>query len=425
MIAGLPPLALYVHVPWCVRKCPYCDFNSHERRGALPEDDYIAALLADLDAAAAGAQGREVRTIFIGGGTPSLFSAAAVSQLLDGIRQRVIVADSAEVTLEANPGTAEAEKFRGFREAGVNRLSLGIQSFQPRHLQALGRIHDELESRRAVDLALRSFEEINLDLMYVLPGQTPEEAGADAATAAASGANHLSFYHLTIEPNTAFFSKPPRLPDEDAGAAIEEAVHARVAEAGFHRYEVSAWSRGGHECQHNLNYWRFGDYLGIGAGAHAKITWPDRIVREARTRAPADYLRRISAGDAVAERHEVAARDAAFEFMMNALRLPEGFPEKLFAERTGQPLSAAEPGLSEAIERGLLIRERGEIRPTPLGRRFLNDLMALFLPRVDSPAQGQTRIPQSSGFAAKVSQLWMSPVSSPVRNQRTRCADVP
>jgi oxygen-independent coproporphyrinogen-3 oxidase len=379
----LPPLSLYAHLPWCVRKCPYCDFNSHEPRGAVPEDDYVAALLADLDGAAPGAQGREVGTIFVGGGTPSLFSAASVGRLLDGIRARVNVADDAEVTLEANPGTAEAEKFAGFHSAGVNRLSLGIQSFKPRHLRTLGRIHDEHEARRAVELALGCFERVNLDLMYVLPGQTPEEAAADAGIAIASGATHLSFYHLTIEPNTVFFARPPALPPEDTAVAIEEAVHARVAAAGFARYEISAWARAGDECRHNLNYWRFGDYLGIGAGAHSKVTWPDRIVREARTRAPADYLRRAAAGDAVAERHEVGPRDAAFEFMMNALRLPAGFPEKLFAERAGQPLSAVEPGLSVAIGRGLLERGRGEIFPTALGLRFLNDLMALFLP--DAP----------------------------------------
>ncbi len=376
----LPPLALYVHLPWCVRKCPYCDFNSHERAGSIPEADYVTALLADLDAAAPGAQGRELRSIFIGGGTPSLFSAHAIARLLEGIGQRLEVAADAEVTLEANPGTAEAERFRGFRDAGVNRLSLGIQSFQPHHLRTLGRIHDECEARDAVALALQSFDAVNLDLMYVLPAQTVEEAVADAALATASGASHLSFYQLTIEPNTVFYSRPPTLPDEDAAAAIEEAVHARVAGVGFRRYEISAWAQAGRECRHNLNYWRFGDYLGIGAGAHAKITWPDRIVREARTRAPADYLRRAAAGDAVAERREVTAADAAFEFMLNALRLPAGFPEKLFGERTGLALSAAEPGLSAAIGKGLVTRERGEIRPTPLGLRFLNDLTALFLP---------------------------------------------
>jgi oxygen-independent coproporphyrinogen-3 oxidase len=376
----LPPLALYVHLPWCARKCPYCDFNSYEARSPLPETGYVAALLADLEAAVPGAQGREVRTIFIGGGTPSLFSASAIAELLDGVRRRLTVAGDAEVTLEANPGSAEAGRFAGYRAAGVTRLSLGVQSFQPRHLRMLGRIHDANEARRAVDLALTSFGAVNLDLMYVLPGQSAGEAAEDAAIAVASGVSHLSFYHLTIEPNTAFFSAPPVLPDEDAAVAIEEVVHERVAAAGFSRYEVSAWARPDHECRHNLNYWRFGDYLGIGAGAHAKITFPGRIRREARTRAPADYLRRAALGDAVAERREVLPGDAVFEFMMNVLRLPGGFPEKLFSERTGQPLSAAEPALSQAIGRGLLVRSRGEIRPTALGLRFLNDLVASFLP---------------------------------------------
>jgi oxygen-independent coproporphyrinogen-3 oxidase len=349
----------------------------------LPEDDYVAALLADLDAAAGGAQGREVRTIFVGGGTPSLFSADAIARLLAGVRQRVAVASDAEITLEANPGSAEAEKFRGFRAAGVTRLSLGIQSFQPRHLRTLGRVHDADEAHRAIECALASFDAVNLDLMYVLPGQSAEDALADVEVAVASGVTHLSFYHLTVEPNTVFFSQPPVLPDEDAAVAIESAVHARVAAAGFARYEISAWARPGHECRHNLNYWHFGDYLGIGAGAHAKITWPERIVREARTRAPADYLRRAVSGQAISERRELSTEDAAFEFMMNALRLPAGFPEKMYSERTGLPLAALEPGLSQAIERELLTRARGEIRPTALGLRFLNDLVALFLPDRD------------------------------------------
>jgi oxygen-independent coproporphyrinogen-3 oxidase len=377
----LPPLSLYVHLPWCARKCPYCDFNSHEQRGELPEEEYVAALLADLDTAIPGAQGRAVRTIFIGGGTPSLLSVKAIARLLEGVKRRLPLAPDAEITLEANPGSAEADKFRGFRDAGVNRLSLGVQSFDPRHLRSLGRIHDDSEARRAIDLALASFSRVNLDLMYALPGQSAAEAVSDVEHATASGVAHLSFYHLTIEPNTAFFSRPPVLPDEDACISIEEAIHARMASAGFSRYEISAWAKPGEECRHNLNYWRFGDYLGIGAGAHAKISYPDRIVREMRTRAPADYLRRAGQGDAVTERRELSTADATFEFMMNALRLTEGFSEKLFTERTGRPLSAAEPGLSQAVERGLLIRNRGEIRPTALGLRFLNDLVALFLPR--------------------------------------------
>lgn len=379
----LPPLSLYVHLPWCVRKCPYCDFNSHVHanggEGELPEADYVEALLRDLDGALPAAQGRAVQTIFIGGGTPSLFSGAAIARLLSGIRARIPVADAAEITLEANPGTAEAGRFRAFRDAGVTRLSLGIQSFNAGHLKALGRIHDDREAHRAVELALASFQRVNLDLMYVLPGQTVAMALADARSATGSGASHLSFYQLTIEPNTVFHGRPPELPGEDMAAEIEEAVHGELSAGGWRRYEVSAWSRPGEECRHNLNYWWFGDYLGIGAGAHAKLTWPDRLVREARTRAPADYLRRAAAGDAVSERRDITPAAAIFEFMLNALRLPGGFPEKLLTERTGQPLSAAEPGLSTAIGRGLLERSRGGIRPTALGLRFLNDLLELFM----------------------------------------------
>ena len=368
-----------MHLPWCLRKCPYCDFNSHEQRGPLPIGEYVDALLADLDAALPGAQGRSLQSIFIGGGTPSLFPAVEVARLLAGIAARLPLAADAEVTLEANPGTAEAERFRGYREAGINRLSLGVQSFDPAQLRRLGRIHDEREAHRAVELAQASFERVNLDLMYALPEQDEAGALADARAALATGVTHLSFYQLSLEPNTVFFSRPPPLPDDDAAAAIEAAVHAELAGAGFRRYEVSAWARPGAECRHNLNYWWFGDYLGIGAGAHAKITWPQGIRREARSRVPADYLRRAPAGEAVAERRELAAADVVFEFMMNALRLPRGVPEKLFSERTGLPLAAAEPALTQALERGLLERSRGEIRPTPLGLRFLNDLVGLFL----------------------------------------------
>jgi len=377
---SLPPLTLYVHLPWCVRKCPYCDFNSHEQRGALPTARYVDALLADLDATLEAAQGRSLQGIFIGGGTPSLFPAEDVARLLAGIGARLPLVADAEVTLEANPGTAEAQRFRAYREAGVNRLSLGVQSFDPVRLKSLGRIHDEREAQRAVELAQASFERVNLDLMYALPGQDLAGALADARRALATGVGHLSFYQLTLEPNTAFFSRPPPLPDDDEAAAIEAAVHAELAAGGFTRYEVSAWARPGAQCRHNLNYWWFGDYLGIGAGAHAKITWPGRIRREARTRVPADYLRRAAAGEAVTEQRDLAPADIVFEFMLNALRLPQGFPEKLFGERTGQPLAAAEPGLSTALERELLLRERGTIRPTALGLRFLNDLVGLFLP---------------------------------------------
>ncbi|MCC7328722.1 MAG: oxygen-independent coproporphyrinogen III oxidase-like protein [Gammaproteobacteria bacterium] len=391
-LPSLPPLALYVHLPWCLRKCPYCDFNSHEQRGALPEASYVDALLADLDVARDAAQGRRLHGIFIGGGTPSLFSAASVARLLAGIDARLGLAADAEITLEANPGTAEAGRFQGYRDAGVNRLSLGVQSFDPVQLQRLGRIHDAQEARRAVELAQASFGRVNLDLMYALPGQDVAGALADVRTALATGVTHLSCYQLTIEPNTVFHRRPPALPDDDAAAAIEAAVHAELAGAGFGRYEISAWARPGEECRHNLNYWWFGDYLGIGAGAHAKASWPGRIVREARTRVPADYLRRAPAGEAVAERRELAPPDAVFEFLLNALRLPQGFPEQLFSERTGQPLAAAEPGLTRALERGLIERSRGEIRPTALGLRFLNDLVGLFLPDGGTapPAAGAT-----------------------------------
>ena len=384
-LAALPPLALYVHIPWCVRKCPYCDFNSHEARGPLAEESYVAALLADLDAALPEVQGRELQTIFLGGGTPSLFSAAAIARLLAGFRTRLAIAADAEITLEANPGTAEAEKFRGFRDAGVTRLSLGVQSFSPRHLRALGRIHDDLEAHRAVEFALAAFDNVNLDLMYALPGQTPDEARADAETAVAAGVPHVSFYQLTIEPNTVFFSKPPALPDEDTAASIEVAAHGALATAGFHRYEISAWSRPARGCRHNLNYWRFGDYLGIGAGAHAKITWPGHIVRAARTRAPADYLRRAMAGDAVAERRQLSPADAAFEFMMNALRLTDGFEVALFEQRAGQPIGNVGLAMAAALRRGLITRRGDHITPTPLGLDFLNELTGLFLPE---PAHG-------------------------------------
>jgi oxygen-independent coproporphyrinogen-3 oxidase len=381
----LPPLSLYVHLPWCVRKCPYCDFNSHEARGPLAENAYVAALLADLDAALPGVQGRELQSIFIGGGTPSLFSAAAIGRLIDGVRERVAVAAAAEITIEANPGTAEAEKFHGFRAAGVTRLSLGVQSFESRHLNALGRIHDGSEARHAVALALAAFDNVNLDLMYALPGQTPAEARADAATAVAMGVPHLSFYQLTIEPNTVFYGNPPELPDEETAAAIEAAAHAELAGSGFRRYEISAWSRPGRECRHNLNYWQFGDYLGIGAGAHAKITYPDRIEREARTRAPADYLRRAVSGDAVAERRTLSTADAAFEFMMNALRLTDGFDVALFDSRAGQPIANIDLTLAAAVRRRLVLRQTDRITPTLLGLDFLNELTGLFLPE---PAHG-------------------------------------
>jgi oxygen-independent coproporphyrinogen-3 oxidase len=379
-LAALPPLALYVHIPWCVRKCPYCDFNSHEPRGALPEREYVETLVADLESALPQVWGRRVHSIFFGGGTPSLFSAASIDALMVAFRARLAVAADCEVTLEANPGTFESDRFRDYRAAGVNRLSIGIQSFDSAHLAALGRIHGADEARRAVEIAHAHFDNFNLDLMYALPRQTPDEAEGDVATALACGAPHLSFYHLTLEPNTLFHVRPPPLPDEDLAAAIHDHVAARLTGAGYLHYETSAYARPGREARHNLNYWRFGDYLGIGAGAHAKLSFRDRIVRETRARTPAEYMKRMGEGTQVVERREIARRDLPFEFMMNALRLAEGFPVALFAERTGLPIAVAERALAAAEAKGLIERDHLRIRPTALGRRFLNDLLLLFLP---------------------------------------------
>jgi len=377
---SLPPLSLYIHVPWCVRKCPYCDFNSHEARGALPENEYVAALLADLESALPQVWGRPVLTVFIGGGTPSLLSVSALDALLSGVRARLPPAADAEITLEANPGTVEAEKFAGFRAAGVNRLSLGIQSLNDRHLKALGRIHDAGEACRAAELALATFDNVNLDLMYGLPGQTQDEAEADIAAVIALAPQHVSAYHLTIEPNTYFHRYPPVVPDDDAAAAMQEAVETRLAAAGYAHYETSAFARPGRQGRHNLNYWSFGDYLGIGAGAHSKISFKNNILRHSCARQPKAYLTQLAAGSAVSERRELSVAELPGEFMMNALRLNDGFELSLFADRTGLDLTHVLPVLDQAEARGLLLRDHRSVRPTPLGRRFLNDLLALFLP---------------------------------------------
>ena len=379
-LTQLPPLALYVHMPWCAKKCPYCDFNSHQVKGDLPERAYVEALVTDLELALPDVWGRRVYSVFFGGGTPSLFSAAAIETLISAFRARLPLAADCEITLEANPGTFEAEKFRGYREAGVNRLSIGIQSFNPKHLKALGRIHDDVEARRAIEIARDTFDNINLDLMYALPEQTPGEARADVDAALASGTTHLSFYHLTLEPNTFFYRHPPPLPEEDAAAAMQDAIGVRLAENGHVHYETSAWAKPGRECRHNLNYWRFGDYLGIGAGAHSKLSFPDRVERSTRCKDPRNYLERAARGEPVQERKEVGRADLIFEFMMNALRMIEGFPVSLFFERTGLQIATAERPLREAEARGLIVRDHERIRPTDLGQRFLNDLLQLFLP---------------------------------------------
>jgi oxygen-independent coproporphyrinogen-3 oxidase len=379
-LAQLPPLSLYVHIPWCVRKCPYCDFNSHQVKGIVPEDAYVDALVSDLEQSLPEVWGRRVSSVFFGGGTPSLFSAAAIGTLISAFRARLTLTPDCEITLEANPGTFEAEKFRGYRDAGVTRLSIGIQSFDPRHLAALGRIHDDGEARRAIEIASEHFDNVNLDVMYALPGQTPDEARADVDAAIAAGAAHLSFYHLTIEPNTHFYRHPPALPDDDASAAMQEAIAAALARAGYAHYETSAWAQPGRRCRHNLNYWRFGDYLGIGAGAHGKLSFPDRVTRSARWKQPKEYLERVREGRPVQESREVGREDLVFEFMMNALRLTGGFPVSLLAERTGLQIALAEKALRQAESRGLIVRSHECIAPSALGQRFLNDLLQLFLP---------------------------------------------
>ncbi len=377
--SALPPLALYVHIPWCVRKCPYCDFNSHEARGDVPEDAYVDALLADLEYALPSIWGRSVVSVFIGGGTPSLFGAAAIDRLLAGIRARVPLRPGAEVTLEANPGTFERQKFAGFFAAGVNRLSLGIQSFDSAQLRSLGRVHDADEARRAAEAALAIFGNVNFDLMYALPQQTVAGARADVAAALAFAPPHLSFYQLTLEPNTLFHRHPPPLPDEDAAADIEDAVHAMLSEAGYLHYETSAHAKPGHSCAHNLNYWRFGDYLGIGAGAHSKLSFADRIVRQLRWKQPREYLRRMSDGQPLCEETAVTSDDVGFEFMLNALRLSGGVPAALFEQRTGFALALVARPLEAAVRDGLLDADPTLLKPTELGRRFLNDLQASFL----------------------------------------------
>ena len=379
-LAQLPPLSLYVHIPWCVRKCPYCDFNSHEAKADVPEKAYVEALLVDLEQELPSIWGRRVYSIFFGGGTPSLFSARSIDALLSAFRARLVIAPECEITLEANPGTFEAEKFRDFRSAGVNRLSIGVQSFNPRHLRLLGRIHDEAEARRAIAIARGHFDNVNLDLMYALPEQTLAKAETDVQAALALGTPHLSYYHLTIEPNTLFHRHPPPVPNEDIAAAMQELIEARLATGGYVHSEASAYARPGRECRHNLNYWRFGDYLGIGAGAHSKLSFADRIVRQMRYKQPNEYLKRVGDASPVQEQHELSREDAVFEFMMNGLRLSEGFAVALFAERTGLPITAAKKPLAEAEARGLILRDHEQVRPTPLGRRFLNDLLQLFLP---------------------------------------------
>ncbi len=388
-LAELPPLSLYVHIPWCLRKCPYCDFNSHEKREDVPEEQYVDAVVADLESALPNVWGRRLHTIFIGGGTPSLFTPQAIDRLLTAVRTRITVDPSAEITMEANPGTFERERFQGYRDAGVNRLSVGVQSFDDARLAAIGRVHGADDARRALEAALAIYPTVNLDLMYALPGQDLEGAMRDMREAIALGIPHISAYHLTLEPDTHFHRFPPQLPHEDIAADMQDAIERELGEAGYGHYETSAFAKPGQRARHNLNYWTFGDYLGIGAGAHGKISFPDRITRHERARQPAIYLE----NDFSTENRVIPPAELPFEFMLNALRLVEGFPVQLFMERTGLPFGTIQSALEKSEQQGLLQRDLKQVRPTERGQRFLNELLALFLP-------GGTKAPGSGDRGA-------------------------
>jgi oxygen-independent coproporphyrinogen-3 oxidase len=381
----LPPLSLYVHLPWCIKKCPYCDFNSHEWRGPQDarsvQEAYIDALLADLEASLPLIWGRSVHTIFFGGGTPSLFAPEAIDRLVGGLRARLRLTADVEITLEANPGTFEKDRFKAFRQAGITRLSIGVQSFNDAHLKALGRVHDRAQALAAVNEAAQVFDTFNLDLMYALPGQTLAQLSEDVAAALSFAPPHLSIYHLTIEPNTLFAKHPPALPEDDEAYAMMDRITERTAATGLGRYEVSAYARPGHACAHNLNYWQFGDYLGIGAGAHSKLSFAHRIVRQVRYREPQRYVQQAMQGEPVSQNEEVAREALPFEFMLNALRLKEGFALSDYMERTGLALTSIQRGLKEAEQKGLIGRDWTRVWPTERGFDFLSDLQALFLPQ--------------------------------------------
>jgi oxygen-independent coproporphyrinogen-3 oxidase len=378
-LPALPPLSLYVHLPWCLKKCPYCDFNSHENSGELPEARYLDALRADLESALPLIWGRPVHSIFIGGGTPSLFSPQGIDRLLGDIRARVKLDADCEITLEANPGTFEKDRFRAFRSAGVTRLSVGVQSFDDAHLKALGRVHDRAQALAAVEEAASAFDTFNLDIMYALPGQTLQNCEQDIKTALGLAPSHISIYHLTIEPNTVFAKFPPVVPEDDLAYAMLDRITELTGDAGLARYEVSAYAREGHRCWHNLNYWQFGDYLGIGAGAHGKLSFPHRVLRQVRYREPRLYMDKALAGTPVAQEAEVARAELPFEFMLNALRLREGFTLTQFTERTGLPVTTIQKALLAAESKGLIGRDLARVWPTVRGFDFLSDLQALFL----------------------------------------------
>ena len=395
-LAALPPLSVYVHLPWCLKKCPYCDFNSHEYRSpvliaplmqvlatpvALPEAAYLDALCADIESSLPLVWGRPVHSVFIGGGTPSLFSPAGIARLISDLRARLPLVPDCEITLEANPGTFEKDRFHAYKIAGVTRLSVGVQSFNDQHLKAIGRVHDGAQAMAAVQEAAQAFDTFNIDLMYALPNQSPQDLQHDVSTALALQPSHLSIYHLTIEPNTLFAKhEPAGLPPEDQAYDMLDLITDHTAKQGLQRYEVSAFAKEGHRCWHNTNYWQFGDYMGVGAGAHSKLSFAHRICRMVRHREPGLYMQKAMAKDAVAQSHEVSRAELPFEFMLNALRLKEGVPLEAFMDRTGMPLSAIDRSLQLAQQRGLLLVDHARIQPTEKGFDFLSDLQALFLP---------------------------------------------
>jgi len=384
---ALPPLSLYVHLPWCIKKCPYCDFNSHEFREGVDavstQDTYINALFADLEASLPLIWGRSIQTVFLGGGTPSLFSPEAIDRLLSGIRARVRLAPNAEITMEANPGTFEKDRFKAFRQAGITRLSIGVQSFDNTHLKSLGRVHDRNQALSAVTEAAQVFDTFNLDLMYALPGQTLEGLTQDIQTALAFAPPHISIYHLTIEPNTVFAKFPPNLPEDDLAYEMMDRITELTTAQGLARYEVSAYAKPGHSCAHNLNYWQFGDYLGIGAGAHSKLSFAHRVLRQVRYREPALYMQQALKGEPVTQSTEVSRQELPFEFMLNALRLRGGFELADYVDRTGLAMTSIQHGLQEAEKLGLLGRDLHRVWPTEKGFDFLSDLQALFLSEPD------------------------------------------
>ena len=373
---------MYIHIPWCVKKCPYCDFNSHESRnhnGDIPEHAYVDALIADLELATPKVWGRKIKSVFFGGGTPSLFSSESIDRILSHVRMLTPLEFNAEITLEANPGTVDAANFVGYKQAGVNRLSLGIQSFNNDNLKALGRIHDSEQALKAIALAMNTFEQVNCDIMYGLPNQTLKDAIQDAQTALQLNPAHLSFYHLTLEPNTPFYRTPPSLPDDDASSDMQIEIENLLAQHGYEHYETSAFAKKDKQAKHNLNYWQFGDYLGIGAGAHSKLSYHDKITREVRPKHPKAYMEKSLQGNAVEREWIIPKDELGFEFMMNALRLIEGVSVDLFQQRTGLNIHTLETAIKKAQNKGLLVIAQGHMKPTLLGQRFLNELLELFL----------------------------------------------